>query len=256
MTTRLTLFCASLAIVLLCQACTYNPNTLYSAVQTDEMPKEAFNLNVQMQSEAGAVTFQSANFQTEPVSLSRPEVALPVPFSTARLYQPASLTSVLLDRDQVSPSSQPYAQQRLGAELSLSVPSGRSGLGFDVRIAPRLTMLREGDFRARRLGGELQIGQTIDQRGDGSATHGWYLFAGADGEAFIWEPDSQGAMSFENMALRDKVTVGDVQAGVSFQRGGGQLSLSYIRREVEYRERNLGASESEDFAGVTFTIRR
>jgi hypothetical protein len=63
-------------------------------------------------------------------------------------------------------------------------------------------------------------------------------------------------MSVNDMALRDKVTVGDMQAGVSINRAGGQLSLSYIRREVEYRERNLGASENEDFAGVSFTIKR
>jgi hypothetical protein len=47
-----------------------------------------------------------------------------------------------------------------------------------------------------------------------------------------------------------------MQAGISLQRGGGQLSFSYIRREVEYREQNMGASETEDFAGVSFTLRR
>jgi len=58
------------------------------------------------------------------------------------------------------------------------------------------------------------------------------------------------------MALTDQVTVGDLQAGISIQRSGGQLSLSYIRREVKYQDRNGSFSENEDFAGVSFTMRR
>jgi len=72
-------------------------------------------------------------------------------------------------------------------------------------------------------------------------------------------PDKKGALEFSSntVALRDQVTVGDLQAGVSVQRGPGQLSLSYIRREVSYHERGMrGASENEDFAGVSFTLKR
>ncbi|MEO1568397.1 MAG: hypothetical protein AAFR94_04155, partial [Pseudomonadota bacterium] len=58
------------------------------------------------------------------------------------------------------------------------------------------------------------------------------------------------------MALRDKVTVGDVQAGVALHRGLGELSLSYIHREIEWSDRNGGASTNEDFAGISFTMRR
>ena len=58
------------------------------------------------------------------------------------------------------------------------------------------------------------------------------------------------------MSLTDQVTVGDLQAGVSVQRSGGELSLSYIRREVKYSDRNVSISETEDFAGVSFTMRR
>ena len=85
----------------------------------------------------------------------------------------------------------------------------------------------------------------------------WYVFAGTDNEALVWEAGEYGLSNVTNaMALRDQVTVGDLQAGVSVQRGSGQLSFSYIRREVEYHERNMGASENEDFAGVSFTIKR
>jgi hypothetical protein len=44
---------------------------------------------------------------------------------------------------------------------------------------------------------------------------------------------------------------------VSFLAGGGQLSLSYIRREVEYSDRSeMRGQENEDFAGVSFSLRR
>ena len=142
------------------------------------------------------------------------------------------------------------------AEVAISAPMERTGLGFDVGVVPRVSLSRDGDFEQRSVGGEIRIGQNFDQRGQNVAPDSWYLFAGADGEALVYEPD--GDRNFTNrMALRDQVTVGDMQAGVSFTRGNGQLSLSYIHREVEYNERGLqGQRAAEDFAGVSFTLRR
>lgn len=175
--------------------------------------------------------------------------------SSRRLYSSAIMTDVAADRIEASLSPVPREQRRITAEIALSAPSERTGLAFDVGIAPRVAITRDGQFASRRFGGEVRIGQNFDKRGE-EASSGWYLFAGADGEALVWEPSEEGAVSTGSMALRDKVTVGDIQAGLSIQRGLGQLSLSYIRREVEYRERNLGASENEDFAGISFTIKR
>ena len=175
---------------------------------------------------------------------------------TRRLYSSAILTDMAANRQERNLSPVPREVRTLTAEIALSAPSEQTGLGFDVGIAPRVVISRDGAFETKRFGGELRIGQNFDQRGSSEPTAGWYLFAGADGEALVWEPDQIGQMAVEDMALRDKVTVGDMQAGVSFKRGLGQISFSYIRREVEYRERNLGASENEDFAGISFTIRR
>ncbi|MEL7040137.1 MAG: lipid A-modifier LpxR family protein [Pseudomonadota bacterium] len=175
--------------------------------------------------------------------------------TSRRLYSSAIMTEVAADRVRASLSPVPREQRRLTAELALSAPSEQTGFGFDVGIAPRVQITRDGAFASRRFGGEVRIGQNFDKRGD-DPNSSWYLFAGADGEALVWEPDETGDVTTGSMALRDKVTVGDIQAGVSIQRGMGQLSLSYIRREVEYRERNLGASTNEDFAGVSFTIKR
>ncbi|MEQ9447433.1 MAG: DUF2219 family protein [Rhodospirillaceae bacterium] len=142
-----------------------------------------------------------------------------------------------------------------GASLAFSAGDDQTGLGFDLGFVPRVSVSKDGEFEQRRVGGEVRIGQNFDQRGKDVEASGWYLFAGADGEALVYEPDTDRNLT-NRVALRDQVTVGDMQAGVSFTRGDGQLSLSYIRREVEFKERGIRGEETEDFAGVSFTIRR
>ncbi|MGB3624877.1 MAG: hypothetical protein WA989_03555 [Henriciella sp.] len=142
-----------------------------------------------------------------------------------------------------------------GAAVAFSAADSQTGLGFDLGFVPRVSVSQDGEFEHRRVGGEVRIGQNFDQRGKDIDAAGWYLFAGADGEALVYEPDNERNLT-NRVALRDQVTVGDMQAGVSFTRGDGQLSLSYIRREVEYKERGIRGDETEDFAGVSFTIRR
>ena len=145
------------------------------------------------------------------------------------------------------------------AEFQLDAPSEVTGLAFDLGVVPRLAYSEQGELKTRSFGGEVRIGQNFDKRGSDDAPNSWYIFAGADGEALTYEPGEAGLSQFDadNMALRDQVTVGDMQAGISVQRGDGQLSLSYIRREVSYHERGLqGVTENEDFAGVSFTLRK
>jgi hypothetical protein len=143
------------------------------------------------------------------------------------------------------------------ADFAFDAPREATGLAFDIGVAPSLSYTKEGQYKSKSVGAQLRIGRNFDQRGSGAVAESWYVFAGAEGEALVWETGEYG---FSNMtgavALRDQVTVGDMQAGVSIQRGPGQLSLSFIRREVKFSDRNGGASEDEDFAGVSFTLRR
>ena len=148
-------------------------------------------------------------------------------------------------------------EKDIAAEVAFSAPSEVTGLNFDVGVAPRIAVREDGEVLTQRFGGEVRIGQDFDLLDANGQPQGWYLFAGADGEALIWDADRNGfTPQLNDVALTDQVTVGDMQAGVSIQRGGGQLSLSYIRREVKYRDRNGGFSENEDFAGISFTMRR
>ncbi len=142
--------------------------------------------------------------------------------------------------------------------MSIAATGVQTGLAFDVGLAPRLAFRESGELRGRRLGGELRLGQGLGLADSGKSPEGWYVFVGADGEALVWDADMErlGVNSFSDMQMTDQLTVGDLQAGVSIQRAGGELSLSYIRREIEFSDRNRSLSDSEDFAGITFTMRR
>jgi len=142
--------------------------------------------------------------------------------------------------------------------LALAATSGQTGLGFDVGVAPRVAIREGSELRTRSFGGELRLGQGLDVLDKSGQPQGWYVFVGADGEALVWDADSEnlGFDSLSDMQVTDQLTVGDLQAGISIQRAGGELSFSYIRREIQFSDRNRSLSDSEDFAGITFTMRR
>lgn len=147
--------------------------------------------------------------------------------------------------------------KKFSAEFALGAPREDTGLAFDLNLVPSVSYAEEGEFETRRVGAEIRLGRDFDQRGSQAVADSWYVFAGTEGEALVWEAGEYGFSNVAGaMALRDQVTVGDLQAGVSIQRGRGQLSLSYIRREVEWRDRNGGASTDEDFAGISFTLKQ
>ena len=147
-------------------------------------------------------------------------------------------------------------RQDLSGEIAFSAGPSVTGLLVDVGFAPRAAIREQGGFTSRRVGAEVRLGENIDERGEGNSSRSWYVFAGADGEALCWDVGDNGLSISSGVRLRDQITVGDMQAGVSMRTYGGELSLSYIRREIEYRDRSAAsASEIENFAGVSFTLR-
>lgn len=151
-----------------------------------------------------------------------------------------------------------YDRNGFDAEFAFAASSEFTGLGFDVGLAPRASFQDEGNFSVRRVGAEVRLGQDIDQRGSEFGLPSWYFFAGADGEALIFNNASAGSGLgvIDGVQLRDQVTVGDVQAGLNFRRYGTNLSLSYIRREVEYNSNSIDFKRGEDFGGLTLSWRR
>lgn len=192
----------------------------------------------------------------------------PADFEISSRYVPAStlglswtsneaLTAIAAERSRKSLSLPSAAEQNIAAEIAFSVPKESTGLDFDLGLAPRIAMRDDGEIISRRVGGEVRIGRNLNITNSLEQPKGWYIFAGADGEALIWDAAVDGfTPSFGGMSLSDKITVGDLQAGVSVQRAGGELSLSYIHREVRYSDRNGSIETKEDFAGISFTMRR
>ena len=150
-------------------------------------------------------------------------------------------------------------QQRYDASFSFAAPREATGLKFDIGVVPSASYASEGDFSVRRVGAEFRLGQDIDQRGNNAGLPSWYFFAGADGEAVIFNNSSAGrGLGLVNgIQLRDQVTVGDIQAGLNIRQYGTNFALNYVRREVEY-EFNSAESfrRNEDFGGITLTWRR
>ncbi len=190
------------------------------------------------------------------------ELPLPVGLSVQTGPSPSwsgspALNAIAAEQSRMALMRPSVAERNIAAEVAISAPRSATGLRFDVGLAPRIAVRDDGNVLTQRVGGEVRIGQNFNLLSKDGQPEGWYIFAGADGEALIWDADRSGFRpQLGDMALTDQVTVGDMQAGISIQRAGGQLSLSYIRREVKYQDRNGSLSENEDFAGVSFTMRR
>jgi hypothetical protein len=168
-----------------------------------------------------------------------------------------ALLAVTAERSKARLTGATQIEKDIAAEVAFSAPMALTGLNFDVGVAPRIAVREEGELLSQRVGGEVRIGRDFNILGKDGQPQGWYIFAGADGEALVWDAGNTSfAPNLNDMSLTDQVTVGDMQAGVSIQRAGGELSLSYIRREVKYEDRNGSISDTEDFAGVSFTMRR
>lgn len=149
-------------------------------------------------------------------------------------------------------------QQRYDAEISFAAPREATGLRFDIGLVPSASYAQEGDFSVRRVGAEFRLGQDIDQRGNNAGLPSWYFFAGADGEALIFNNSAaSGGLGLVNgLQLRDQVTVGDIQAGLNLHFYGTDFAVNYIRREVEYELNFETIQRNEDFGGLTLAWRR
>jgi hypothetical protein len=168
-----------------------------------------------------------------------------------------ALVALAAERSKLRMGAPTQIEKDIAAEVAFAAPSAVTGLKFDVGVAPRIAVRDDGEVLSQRVGGEVRIGRDLNILDKNGQPQGWYVFAGADGEALVWDAGNTSfAPNLNDMSLTDQITVGDMQAGVSVQRAGGELSLSYIRREVKYSDRNGSFSNTEDFAGVSFTMRR
>lgn len=147
--------------------------------------------------------------------------------------------------------------------LELEVAAGGAGSPFDVSVAQRASFHADenGDLDRSGRGSELRIGSGLveDNRGDrDNQGRSVYMFVASDNEALTWQPGSRSEFggSGGSLALEDRVEVGDLSAGVTYERNGVQASLAYVEREESTRVGNESFSQDQSFAGVTVTMRR
>lgn len=147
------------------------------------------------------------------------------------------------------------------AEMAFGAYGEQTGLGLDVQVAPRAQFQqnRAGNNIAN-FGGEVRLGQGLadrDQRHTNTRAPAWYFFVGADNEALVWNvADKQ---SLDGLALRDQVTVGDLQAGMAWTtRLGGQMSLGLIERKLTFNDitGDHDVNTRERFVAFSFTLKR
>jgi len=140
------------------------------------------------------------------------------------------------------------------AEVALTA---RGSAGFDVSFAQRagIGFDRQGDVQSQSRGSELRFVRTHRNRTSRDAR--WYIFAASEDEALTWGPatrnDFGGLRS--SFGVQDRVEIGDMQAGITYERDGWQASLAYVERRVNITTSSGTIGHDENFTGVTWTMR-
>ncbi len=135
-------------------------------------------------------------------------------------------------------------------------------MGFDVSLAQRATFgsNNDGDLDREGSGSELRLGRGLGGERAPSDEPSIYLFAASEDEALTWQPGaSRNSFGGEgsSFALQDRVEIGDMQAGVTYERGNIQASVAYVEREISTQTYGTQSiSQDESFTGFTFTMKR
>ncbi len=160
----------------------------------------------------------------------------------------------------LSPSQRPSgeAQDYRRYEVALIA---RAAAGLDVAFAQRggLGFNDQGDIESESRSSELRLGRGLRNlpRNQPSTSPTWYAFAASEDEALIWRPGSRSAFggAGSSIALQDRVEIGNLQAGITYEVNGLQASLAYIEREISVRSGAQTLTQDEDFTGFTLTMR-
>ena len=157
-----------------------------------------------------------------------------------------------------SQSTSADVADRRGYEVSVTASTRLADVSFAQRGA--LAVDENGDISGRSQGSELRLGRGLAnlRRDQPSRTPVWYFFAASDDEALVWRPGSRRELGGQSsgFALQDRVEIGDIQAGITYERGRMQASLAYVEREISVRTAGSHTiSSDESFAGLTLTMR-
>lgn len=144
--------------------------------------------------------------------------------------------------------------------LELELAAGGGDSPVDVSVAQRASFGSdgEGNVDRRGSGSELRVGRGIVDRNNGNNRgSSVYAFVASDNEALQWRPGARSDFGGQgnSFALREQVEVGDMSAGVTYERNGVQASLAYVEREESIQVGHESFSQDRSFTGVTVTMR-
>ena len=134
---------------------------------------------------------------------------------------------------------------------------------LDVSFAQRASLGggQNGDVNSTGRGSEVRIGRGLVDQDDvdpSDRTPSTYVFVASDNEALTWQPGQRSELGGQGsrLQLQDRVTVGDMSVGVTYERNGVQASLAYVEREESTTVGTQTFNQNESFTGLTVTMRR
>jgi hypothetical protein len=159
------------------------------------------------------------------------------------------------------PSSAAGTEQSRHYEVSVVA---RAAANIDVAFAHRggVGFNQEGDLSRQSQASELRIGNGLHlaatHANQPSRTPRWYAFVASSKQALIWQPGGRNEFgaSSDEFTLQDRVEIGDVQAGLTYEVYGIQTSLAYVERKMRTHVAGRTYTQDDNFAGITVTVRR
>lgn len=130
---------------------------------------------------------------------------------------------------------------------------------LDISFAQRASIGgADGDINRQGRGSEVRIGRGLVEQDNDQRGASTYMFVASDNEALTWQPGQRSEFGGQSPALQlqDRVTVGDMSVGVTYERNGVQASLAYVEREESTTIGNESFDQDESFTGLTVTMRR
>lgn len=152
-------------------------------------------------------------------------------------------------------ASQPPESPRR-VELEFAAGDGDLDVGFAQRAS--IGAGASGDIDRQGRGSEVRVGRNLVEQRQGRNGASTYVFVASDNEALTWQPGQRSEFGGRgsSFALEDRVEVGDMSVGVTYERNGVQASLAYVEREESTTVGTETFNQDQSFAGVTVTMRR
>jgi len=206
-----------------------------------------FALDISQLNQRGEPAARDAFSQTAAQGPDGGRLTLSYYENPANLSPLDALRATTPDRDPVS-----GGRSVLRLDYERPLIAGHSG-EYDFTISPRAGFVRGPEIATASAGAIARIGQNLRQERDSEPS--WYIFAGADAEALTMD-FRDGVSLSESLRLQDQIIVGDAQAGVAWRVAGADIALAYMRQERRYESASFGISRTDDYAALSFSLRR